>query len=73
MVKTLLKGFKDYADFESYADLLFNKSAEWNERLYNELLKYQETLDPVMAMRKIAAILYEQLVRNINRECENRG
>jgi hypothetical protein len=60
MKKNCLKGFTDYPDFLSYADVLFYQSSEWKQRLYNYLYQNQETIDPVTEMRKLSAILYVQ-------------
>jgi len=61
MGKTL-KGFKDYADYLSYAYIcLAWMNADEHKKTYDMLLKQQDSIDPVTAMRRMSAEAHAKL------------
>jgi hypothetical protein len=61
-MKKVLKGFKDYADYLSYADVcLAWMNADEHKKTYDTLLKQQDSVDPVTAMRRMGAEAHAKL------------
>lgn len=64
-----LKGFKDYADYLSYAQVCLSWMNEDEHReLYDSLQKQQRRIDPVSLMRQMSAEAHQQLAKNSGSE-----
>jgi len=58
----LLKGFKDYTDYLSYAKVyLFWMDGNEHKKIYNMLLKQQDDIHPISYMRKMSLEAHNQL------------
>jgi hypothetical protein len=57
-----LKGFKDYTDYLSYAEIyLFWMDGNEHKKTYDMLLKRQEDIHPISHMRKMSLEAHKQL------------
>jgi hypothetical protein len=65
-MKTVLKGFKDYAEFLSYSDILFGWfTSKQHKALYNYLLSVQALVDPVTLMRHMKVKAQEKMMAKV--------
>ena len=62
----VLKGFKDYADYQGYAEILLGwYTPDEHKILYKYLLSIQDRIDPVTLMRKMKADAYAKFVAEV--------
>lgn len=71
----LLKGFKDYTDYLSYAEIyLFWMDGNERKKTYDMLLKRQGEIHPISYMRKMSLKAHNQiLTKENNNEVKFKG
>ncbi len=58
---TRLKGFRDYMDYLTYAEIyLFWMDGNEHKKTYNMLMKRQEDIEPIRYMRKMSLEAHSQ-------------
>ncbi len=68
----LLKGFKDYTDYLSYAEVyLFWMDGNERQKTYDVLLNRQEVIHPIVYMRKMSLEGHNQIQTKENNNAVN--